>query len=83
MMWEEEKRGDTTYGCNLKILFIVTLKCGKSESLSPGRLWEGKLEIWERGKLRCPGGILSLSTMRGFWFAGAIGLLKVRNAYLH
>jgi len=76
------KRG-TAYGCNLKMLFLVTLKCGKSNSLSLGRLWEGKPGIWERGKLRSPGGILSLSTMRGFWFAGAVGLLKVRNAYLH
>lgn len=39
-----------------------------SKSLSLGRLWEGKLEIWERGKFRSPGGILSLSTKGGFWF---------------
>lgn len=74
---------ETSYGCNLKILFLVTLKCGKSKSLSSGRLWEDKLEIWERGKFRSPGGILSLSTKGGFWFSRAIGLLKVRNAYLH
>lgn len=81
-MCGRRERG-TTYGCNLKMLFLVTLKCGESESLSLGRLWEGKLEISERGKFRSPCGILSLSTKRGFWFSGAIGLLKVRNAYLH
>lgn len=77
------RKRETTYGCNLKMLFLVTLKCGKSKSLSLGPLWEGKLEIWERGKFRFPGGILSLSTEGGFWFSRAIGLLKVRNAYLH
>lgn len=74
---------ETTYGCNLEMLFLVPLKCGKSKSLSPGRLWEGKPELWERGKSRSPGGILSLSTGGGFWFVGPKGLLKVRNAYLH
>lgn len=65
------RKRETTYGCNLKMLFLVTLKCGKSKSLSPGRLWEGKLEIWERGKFRSPGGILSLSTKGGdFGFQG-------------
>ncbi len=68
-MWEEKKR-ETTYGCNLKMLFLVTLKCGKSKPLSLGRLWEGRLEICERGKFRSPGGILSLSTEGGFWFSG-------------
>lgn len=77
------RKRETTYGCNLKMLFLVALKCGKSKSLSLGRLWEGKFEIWERGKFRSPRGILSLSTKGGFWFSGAIGLLKVRNAYLH
>lgn len=52
------------------MLFLVTLKCGKSKSLSPGRLWEGKLEIWERGKFRSPGGILSLSTKGGLLVFG-------------
>lgn len=61
---------DTAHGCNLKMLFLDTLKCGKSKSLSLGRLWEGKPEIWERGKFRSPDGILSLSTKRGFWFSG-------------
>ena len=56
---------ETTYGCNLKNLFLGTLTCGKSKSLSLGRLWEGKLEIWKRGKFRTPGGILSLSTKGG------------------
>lgn len=56
---------ETTYGCNLKMLFLVALKCGKSKSLSPGRLWEGKLELCARGKFRSPGGILSLSTEGG------------------
>lgn len=60
------KARERTYGCNLKMLFLVTLKCGKSKSLRWGPLWEGKLEIWERGKFRSPGGILSLSTERGF-----------------
>lgn len=45
------RKRETTYGCNLKMLFLVTLKCGKSKSLSLGRLWEGKLEIWERGEV--------------------------------
>lgn len=62
------RKREGTYGCNLKMLFLVTLKCGKSKSLSLGRLWEGKLEIWEREKFRSPGGILSLSTEGGFWF---------------
>lgn len=79
------RKRETTYGCNFKMLFLVLLKCGKSKSLSPGRLWEGRLEIWESGKFRSPGGILSLSAelRGGAWFSGAIGLLKVRNAYLH
>lgn len=34
------REGETTYGCNLKMLFLVPLKCGKSKSLSLGRLWE-------------------------------------------
>ena len=58
-----------------------------SKSLSPRRLWEAELGIWEKGKFRSPGGILSLSTKGGrgglLVFRGAIGLLKVGNAYLH
>lgn len=74
------RKRETTYGYNLKMLFLVTLKCGKSKSLSLGRLWEDKLEIEERRKFRSPSGIVSLSTMGGFV---AIGLLKVRHAYLY
>lgn len=62
---------ETTYGCNLKNLFLGTLRCGKSKSLSLGRLWEGKLEIRKRRKFRTPGGILSLSTK-----GGAFGLQR-------
>lgn len=52
-------KGDPTYGCNLKILFLVTLKCGKSKSLSLGA--SVGTQAGERGKFRCAGGILSLS----------------------
>lgn len=81
-VWEHVggRERETAYSCILKVLFLVTLKCGKSKSLSLGRLWEEQFKIWERGKLRSPGGIVSLSTEGGFV---AIGLLKVRNAYLH
>lgn len=77
------RKRETTYGCNLKMLFLVTLKCGKSKSLSAGPLWEDKLESCKRGKFRSPGGILSLLTEGGSWFSRALGLLKVRNAYLY
>lgn len=57
--------GKETNSCNFKMLFLVTVKCGKSKSLSLGCLWEGKLKIWERRKFRSPGGIVSLSTQGG------------------
>lgn len=71
---------ETVYSCSLNVLFLVTLKCGKSKSVSLGRLWEEQFKIWEKGKLRSPGGIVSLSSRGGFV---AIGLLKVSKAYLH
>lgn len=76
------REGETTYGCNLKILFLVTLKCGKSKWLSVGRLWEGKLGSCGREG----GGFDLLVEFSHFQLRGrlaAIGLLNVTNAYLH
>lgn len=56
---------ETVYSCSLNVLFLVTLKCGKSKSVSLGRLWEEQFKIWEKGKLRSPGGIVSLSSRGG------------------
>lgn len=79
------REGETTYGCNLKILFLVTLKCGKSKWLSMGRLWEGKLGSFGRG-VRGSGGFDLLAEFSHFQLRGrfaAIGLLNVTIAYLH
>lgn len=79
------REGETTYGCNLKILFLVTLKCGKSKWLSVGRLWEGKLGSCGKGGGGW-GGFDLLVEFSHFQLRGrlaAIGLLNVTNAYLY
>lgn len=75
------REGETTYGCNLKMLFLVLLKCGKSKSLSLGRLWEVRpWDLWEGGSFDL------LVEFSHFQLRGSFaptGLLNVRNAYLH
>lgn len=46
---KREKGVEATSGCNLKMLFLAILKCGKSKSSSWGRLWEAE-KIWKEGE---------------------------------
>lgn len=80
------REGETTYGSNLKILFLVALKCGKSKWLSVGRLWEGGLGSGAEAAGGGVGGSDPLVEFSHFQLRGrpaAVGLLNATEAYLH
>lgn len=63
------RKREAAYGCNLKMLFIVTLKCGKSKSLSPERLWEA----WNLGEREVKISRWNSLTFKPWWGFGLKG----------